>query len=40
MNYRTVITPKTGYVITNISAKIHGKDVGKITKKNGTYEIL
>lgn len=33
MNYRTVITPKTGYVITNISAKIHGKDVGKITKK-------
>ena len=40
MNYRTVITPKTGYVITNISAKIHGKDVGKITKKNGTYEIF
>lgn len=40
MNYRTVITPKTGYVITNISAKIHGKDVGRITKKNGTYEIF
>lgn len=40
MNYRTVITPKVGYVITNISAKIHGKDVGKITKKNGTYEIF
>lgn len=40
MNYRTVITPKTGYVITNISAKIHGNDVGKITKKNGTYEIF
>lgn len=40
MNYRTVITPKAGYVITNISAKIHGKDVGKITKKNGTYEIF
>ena len=40
MNYRTVITPRTGYVITNISAKIHGKDVGKITKKNGTYEIF
>ena len=40
MNYRTVITPKTGYVITNISANIHGKDVGKITKKNGTYEIF
>lgn len=40
MNYRTVITPKAGYVITNISAKIHGNDVGKITKKNGTYEIF
>ena len=40
MNYRTVIIPKVGYVITNISAKIHGKDVGKITKKNGTYEIF
>lgn len=40
MNYRTVITPKVGYVITNISAKIHGNDVGKITKKNGTYEIF
>lgn len=40
MNYRTVITPKAGYAITNISAKIHGNDVGKITKKNGTYEIF
>ncbi|MGN0477025.1 MAG: Ig-like domain-containing protein [Ruminococcus sp.] len=40
MNYRTVITPKTGYVITNISATINGKNVGKITKKNGTYEIF
>ena len=40
MNYRTVITPKTGCVITNISATINGKNVGKITKKNGTYEIF
>lgn len=40
MNYRTVITPKTGYVIKNISATINGKNVGKITKKNGTYEIF
>ena len=40
MNYRTTLTPKPGYAITNISATINGKNVGKITKKNGIYEIF
>ena len=40
LNYKTTLTPKDGYAITYVSATVNGKDVGKITKKNGTYEIF